>query len=285
MHINLDGVRYNLPERWADVDPERLPRLIELVFLTPESGSMHHALIQLALNIRPKVWRKLHQKHFSPKLSPVVRHKNAAVLHELVLHLSWLFAEPMDQQPFESIQVGKQVWLLPEPGLVSMTYGEMTDLYVHLNGFIQQEPAGDERLDYLVATACRPRRRANYQSDPDWNGDHREPYNEFIVRDRIELVAKLDFNLKMAVLLFVASTFKTVMSRTALFDESAETGDRSGEDYIGQSWIKNQHLLAEKGIFGTMKQTQGANAHEVLLFLDEHRADLLARQQAAEASQ
>ncbi|WP_375445752.1 hypothetical protein [uncultured Fibrella sp.] len=288
--IDLDGVRYNLPERWKDVDLERLPRLIELIFLTPESGKMYHALIQLALNIRPKVWRKLHQAHFSERLSETVKRKNAEVLHLLLQQLSWLFTEPMDQQPFESLQVGKEAWLLPEPEFVTMSYGEMTDLYVHLNGFIQQQPAGDERLDYLVATACRPRRAQGYTTDPDWNGDHREVYNEFIVRDRVATVSGLDFSLKMAVLLYVASTFKDVLSRYVLFDRPSVSDattvgipDETGEAYIGQGFIRNQHLLAEKGIFGTMKQTQAANAHEVLLFLEEHRADMIVRQRAAEA--
>lgn len=282
--ITLDKVSYNLPERWADVPAERLPRLIELVFLTPESGAMHHALIQLALNIRPKVWRKLHQKHFSAGVAPGVRRKNAEVLYQLVQHLSWLFTEPLEAQPFAELRVGKEVWLLPEAGFVTMSYGEMTDLYVHLNGFIQQQPAGDERLDQLVATACRPRRRRGYTTDPDWNGDHRELYNEFVVRDRVGLVTSLDFNQKMAVLLYVASTFKSVLSRYVLFDETTASDGAAGESYLGQGFIKNQHLLAEKGIFGNLKQTQGANAHEVLLFLDENRADQLARQQTAERS-
>ena len=282
MHIDLDGVRYTLPERWAEVPPERLPRLVELVFLTPQSGVMHHALIQLALNIRPAVWRKLHQKHFSPRLAPGVRRKNAEVLHQLVLHLSWLFTEPMDKPPFAEINVGYTPWLLPEAGFVSMTYGELTDVYIHLTGFIDQQPAGNERLDYLVATACRPRRHRGYRQEPDWNGDPREPYNEFVVRDRVKLVAGLDFATKLAVLLYVASTIKTILSRYALFEETAPTDTGPAPAYLGQGFIKNQHLLAEKGIFGNLKQTQQANLHEVLLFLDEHRADQLARQQATD---
>ena len=277
--IDLDGVRYNLPESWDEIDSERLPRLIELVYLIPESGKMHHALIQLALNIRPKVWKKIHQKHFGPNLSATVRRKNAEVLQHLVTLLSWLWKKPMDKRPFESVSPNQEQWLLPEEGFKTMSFGELTDLYIHLQAFIQQTVAGDERLDYLVATACRPEHQGNYQTDPAWNGDRRESYNEFIVRERVKLVAKLEFPIKMAVLLYAASTIKSVMAQYNLFDDS-DKSDGTGEAYSGQGFIKNQHLLAEKGIFGNLRQTQEANVHEVLLFLEEHRADLLAKQQA-----
>ncbi|KAB7728025.1 hypothetical protein F5984_19920 [Rudanella paleaurantiibacter] len=277
--IELDGVSYNLPEAWDEVGPDQIARLINLVYLTPESGKMYHALIQLALNIRPKAWRKLHQKHFSPNLPESVRWKNAEVLQTIVAQLQWLWLKPMHRQPFPSIQVNGKAWLLPEEGFKTMNFGELTDLYIHMQAFIQQTVPGYERLNYLVATACRPRRGRGYTLRPDWNGDHREPYNEFVVRERVAEVAKLDFSTRSAVLLYVASNIKNVLSGYELFDPDATAEPvEEGERYAGQGFIKNAHLLAEKHIFGNLKQTQDANLHEVLLFLEEHRADQLARQ-------
>lgn len=290
--IELDGVHYNLPESWDEIDTVRLPKLIELVYLVPESGRLYHTLLQVSLGIRPKAWQKIHQRHFGPKLSANVRRKNAEVLQQIVSMLAWLWTVPMDRQPFTHINVDGagfdgHSWLLPEPDFMSMSYGELTDVYIHLQAYIQQITPGEEELDYLVATVCRPRRARGYTASPDWNGDHREPYNEFVVRERVKLVTGLPFTTKMAVLLYVASTIKNVMGKYALFDDTAENSGSSGsagEAYTGQGFIKNQHLLAEKGIFGNMKQTQQANAHEVLLFLEEHRADLLAKQQAQQTA-
>ena len=108
----------------------------------------------------------------------------AVVVASLVQLLAWCWEKPMDKQPFPSITVGRSEWLLPEAGFVTMSFGELTDLYIHLQAFIQQTIAGDERLDYLVATACRPRRQRGYTTDPTWNGDNRELYNEFQTRKR-----------------------------------------------------------------------------------------------------
>jgi|GEM_PF-2772091 len=285
--IELDGERYALPETWEDIDAGMLPGLIEQVYLVPESGRMYHEVIRLCLGISEKRWLKIQKKHFSPKLSESTRRKNAEVLQQLVSLLSWLWNEPMDRQPFEGISINGPLWLLPEPDFAAVSYGELTDLFILLHTYIASPDAGEDTLDSLVATACRPRRTpANYAGQPDWNGDHREPYNEFIVRGRVKGVANVPFETKLAVLLYVASTVKNVLNKYQVFESdpsmTTATAGASGqtEAYTGQGFIKNQHLLAEKGIFGNLKQTQQANAHEVLLFLEEHRADLMARQQA-----
>ena len=275
--IQLDGQPYNLPERWEEIDPERLPRLIELLYLVPESGSMYHELIKAALNIRPKVWVKMMQKHFGNSVPKPVRTANAAVLSDIVQMLRWLWTQPMQTRPFESVLVGPQSYYLPEEQFRTMSYGELTDAYIHLTTFVRQLIPGDEHLNYLVATLCRPEREAT-GTDADWNGDRREPYNEYVSRDRISLISHVPFEERMAVMLYFASTVKGLMEQYAVFAPAAETvEDVAEEDYPGQSFMKNQHLLAEKGIFGTMQETKKTNAHEVLLFLEEHRKDLLAQ--------
>jgi hypothetical protein len=278
--IELDGTKYMLPESWNEVTPKQLPKLIKLVYLIPESGSMHLSLIQTALNIKPRVWKRLHRKHFSAGLSDGVRRQNAVVLMQLVDWLSWMWRKPVDQQPFAEIKAGGHALLLPEAEFLTVSYGELTDLYIHLQAFIEQTVPGDERLNYLVATACRPRRPRGYTTDTSWNGDHREDYNEFVARERVKPVAKVDYQQRMMVLLYVASHIKSLMARYTLFKTDAGAGE--AEAYAGQNFIKNQHLLAERGIFGNLKQTQQANAHEVLLFLEENHSDLLKQQADAE---
>lgn len=277
--IELDGVTYKLPQQWSEIKPDQLPRLIRLVYMTPENGAMYHQLLQALLGIHPKAWKKIHRKHFGPGLLPEVRKKNAVVLHDLLGLCKWVWETPMNQQPFAKLSVDGADWLLPEADFASMSYGELTDLYVHLHAYIEQTEVGEGELDYLVATACRPARPAVELTQADWNGDGRELYNEFMVRQRVKRLGKVAFEQKMAVLLYVASTIQAVLGRYRLFDArpglAPAPGEKasSGEEYIGQGWVKNAHLLAEKHVFGTLRQTQQANAHEVLLFLEEYRSD------------
>lgn len=281
--VTLDQQTYQLPQAWPEVNASQLPRLIQLVYLTPESPAMYHELIQVALSIKPKVWQKLMKKHFNPRLPESRRTANAGLIHQLVQALRWLWQQPMEKQPFEFLTAGGFQLFLPDENFATMSYGELTDGYIHFMVFIRQLVAGDEHLNLLVATLCRPRRKGNYTADTAWNGDHREDYNEYKAKERAKSVATLPYENRMAVLLYFAASFKAMMNRYAVFqEETAQDAQpsqpgRRAEQYPGQSMLKNQHLLAEKHIFGSISQTKTANAHEVLLYLEEHRKDLLAQ--------
>ncbi|WP_020603140.1 hypothetical protein [Spirosoma spitsbergense] len=271
--IQLDGQAYELPERWSELDPERIPQLLQLVYFAPATPESFHEKIRLVLGLRKKAWLKLMQKHFGPTVGKRAKEANALVLHTLKSQLRWMETEPIQEQPFASLELDfGHTWLLPETGFLTMSYGELTDAYVYFLVWIRQLVKGDEYLDLLVAAICRPARAGDYQSAPDWNGDHRELYNEFTAKERAKLLATLEPGHKMAVLLFFAGNMEHVLARYEL--GGGEAGEP--EQYPGQSWIKNSHLLATKGIFGNLEQTKAANLHDVLIFLEENRKDILA---------
>lgn len=271
--IEFAGKAYKLPEKWNEVDTERLPQLLQLTFFTPPTPESLLEVVRLTLGIRPKTWKALMQTHFGPKVGKKTRQANAIVLHTLKHQLRWMPTEAMQEQPFPSLELDfGQEWLLPETGFLTMSFGELTDTYIHFLIWVQQLVKGDEHLDLLVATLCRPEREGDYQAAPDWNGDRRKPYNEFTTKHRARLLADVEPGVKMAVLLFFVGNLENVLARYEI------SGGEGGEpdQYPGQAWIKNQHLLAAKGIFGNIDQTKAANLHDVLLFLEENRKDILA---------
>lgn len=273
LSIELDGQPYQLPQSWSEVNTQRLPQLLQLIYFTPTTPDTIHQIIRLSLNMRAKAWAKLMHKHFGPQVGKKARQANAIVVHELKHALRWMYTEPIHKQPFPSLAVDNQAYLLPEADLLTLSFGELTDAYIHFLVFIRQLVPGDEHLNLLVATLCRPRRPGHYTTAPDWNGDHREDYNEFTAKERAKSVASLEPGHKMAVLLFFAGNMQRFMDKYAVFG-GGDT-DAEPEQYPGQGLLKNAHLLAEKGIFGTMNQTKATNVHEVFLFLEEHRQDIL----------
>ncbi|GAB3990403.1 hypothetical protein GCM10028807_17490 [Spirosoma daeguense] len=271
--IEFAGKSYQLPERWSEVKPDVLPQLLQRVYLAPGGADSYHETLQLALNIKPKAWQKLMYKHFGKHVGKKTRQANAIVLHTLWHQLRWMQTEPIHQQPFKSLDIG-QPWLLPDADFLAMSYGELTDAYIHFLVYIRQLVAGDKHLDLLVATLCRPERPGDYQNAPGWNGDHREPYNEYVAKERAKSLEHLEPGYKMAVLLFFAGNMQRLMDKYEVFGKGESDGEP--ELYPGQSLTKNSHLLASKGIFGTLDQTKAANVHEVFLYLEEHRKDLIA---------
>lgn len=275
--VSLDKQSFQVPESWAEINHERLARLLHLLYFTPESPESMHEIIMLALNAKPKKWKELMQKHFSPKLGDKARHANAAVLHELFKLLNWMQTEPIEKQPFPAVTIDKTNLLLPEEHFLTMSFGELTEAYIHFLVYIRQLVAGNEHLDLLVSTLCRPERAEAEKVATNWNGDAREPYNEYLAKERAKLVKHLPEGVKMAILLFFAGNMKRLLEQYKVF--GGDSSSDEPEEYPAQGLVKNGHLLAEKGVFGTLQETKSTNVHEVLLFLEEHRNDLLAEQE------
>lgn len=275
--IFLNKKRYYLPESWAEVLPAQLPPLLSLLFIHPENGSTYLEILRNVLGYTERQWRKLMHNYFGPHRKEEQRDNNSLVLQAVLGQLEWMWKGELTADPFpKGFEVAGRQWFLFEEGFRSMTFGEMTNAHIHAQAFIQQLVEGEERLDMLVATICRPRHVRDYKHAESWNGDHREPYNEHIARSRAELLKGKLVKEKILALMYFLGTQKEFFSYFDLF-ESDGAGPPEKEEYPGQSMIKNQHLLSEKHIFGGMDNTKNANVHEVFQYLEEHSKDVKAR--------
>ncbi|GAB2798690.1 hypothetical protein GCM10027275_50370 [Rhabdobacter roseus] len=280
--ISINGRAFQLPESWTEVPAERLPELLRLLFVLPESGSTYHELLRVLLGYSPKAWRKLMQRFFSPERSEAQRQASAQALAELLRLVGWMRSDDLTAAPFPHLVVDGTPWLLFEEGFATMTYGELADAYIHAQAFVKQLVEGEERLDRLVATLCRPERAGAYQQDPAWNGDRRQDYNEHQARHRAAQLRGRYVPEKILVLVYFMGSLKDFYAHFDLWDDDESAPPRP-EDYPGQNLLKNQHLLAEKQIFGSMPATRQANVHEVFQFLEEHRKDVKEENQRRQA--
>lgn len=269
--IYLNNRAYQLPETWGEVDSEVLPQLLVLLYVHPESGATYHEILRVVLGYSPSEWQKLMKHFFSPTIQDMQREANATVLQEVLQLLKWMWTQELTKKPFEHVLVGGIPYLLPDEEFRTVSFGELSDAYIHSRAFIEQLVEGDERLNYLMATICRPERAGDYQTDLSWNGDPREAYNEHIAKVRAKDWEHVPYETRIVVLMYFLGTLKTFLG---MFDIWQGDGPASEEEYPGQSWIKNQHLLAEKHIFGGMAPTKAANVHEVFSFLEENSKDI-----------
>lgn len=280
--IYLNEKRYELPETWQEVAPDLLPDFVRLLFAEPANGDTYHEILRRVLGYSKAKWRKLMAHYFAPQLTEAQREANAVALSDTLTQIAWMWHEPLSAMPFESIVVGGQTYYLPEAQFTTMSYGELTDAYIHFLAFVKQLVPGEERLNLLIASICRPERQGDYQT-PDWNGDRREPYNEHLAKLRADGIAQsVSYAERIAILMYFAGTQKSVLE---LYDVHAEGIEAAAteEDYPGQGWKKNQHYLSEKGIFGNLNGVKEANVHEVLLYLEESKKDFIEQKKRQEA--
>lgn len=265
---------YQFPQKWEEVPRKNLPKLIELVYLKGDAGTSYHEILRIVMRKTDKGWAKFCNKYFGMHLVKRVREANALVLHDAFRALTWMYSEAMDVKPFDYISLGgNDTYILPDPDFYALSFGELSDAYVHTQAYVKQLIPGEERLNLLVATLCRPAQKGNYSNDPNWNGDSREPYNEFVAKERAKIFeTECDPVMKTEVLIYFAACLNNLFESYDIFSDDENS---VGEDYPGQGLFKNQHLLAQKGIYTGLNGVKQANVHEVLLFLQEHKADIM----------
>lgn len=281
--ITLSGKNYALWESWTEVPAATLTQVLRLLYVEPASGKTYHEILRIALGYKSNEWKRLMRHYFGWERTEQQRESNAEVLADALNHLKWMWTQELTVKPFKSLEVNNQTFWLPDDDFLTMSYGELTDAYIHARAFIEQLVEGEERLNYILATLCRPERlldkfQRNAQLD-NWDGDKREPYNEHTARLRVKLWETVEYADKIMVLMWFLGTLKVFIERYQVWDEE-EIGPPLEDEYPGQSWLKNQHLLSEKHIFGGMAATKKANVHEVFTFLEEHKKDLIAKRKA-----
>ena len=186
--IAINGQVFKLPESWPEVEKKQLPEILRQLYVLPESGSTYHNIIRSLLGYKPKAWEKLMRQFFAKGIQLKRNIQSATALAELLRMQSWMWQSDLTIAPMKGFEVSGVTWYLFEEGFKSMSFGEMSDAYIHAQAFIKQLVEGEDRLNMLVATVCRPERAGDYDSDLTWNGDRREAYNEHIARKRVELL-------------------------------------------------------------------------------------------------
>ena len=272
--ISINGNDRDMPENWGEVPKENIAPLMNLVYLQPDNGSTTHQVLRLLLCYKPTEYAVMMRRYFNPKSTDSTREANAEALLDLTLLTKWLWQETNTARPFAYFDHALVRWQLPNERLKRMSFGELTAGFIAARGYIETQSVA--QLDRLVATICRPEAsNLNVISQqPDWKGDHREPFNSYAVDARKKVMETVDFEVKALILIWFMASVKEFMSYYDIFEEGAP--DDAGEDYPAQGYIKNQHLLAEKGIFGNLDQTKEANIYDVFLFLHENHQDIKA---------
>jgi hypothetical protein len=283
----LNGRKFSLPENWNEVAEsfkKQLPELLEQLYVLPESGSTYHNILRILLGYTPKQWAKLMKDFFGKNITEESIAVSTQSLFDLLNEVSWMWNSDLNVAPFKTMLVKNKKWFLFDYSFQNMSFGELSDAYIHAQAFIKQLVEGEERLNMLFATLCRPERDGDYKNDPKWNGDPREDYNSHISQHRAKDFNGLIFSQKVLALVHFMGAVKNFFSYFDLFDDDG-SAPPVPEEYPGQSMIKNQHLLSEKGIFGGMDATRSANVHSVFQFLEEHHKDVKDQIARAKANQ
>ncbi len=282
--IVLNNENFIIPSNWAEIEESLFPKIIEKAFGANIIASKLE-IVRILLKISKREWAVFNEHFFGSQLSSKRIEENTDTMQALIRQLNWIWEEPLSKQPFKSIRTDKDELFLPQEDFETMSWGELQDALVYYEAYVKQVEEGDKYLNLLLSTICRPKQKEEEWLSANWNGDYRVAYNEFHAKMRADDFKSVPFEKKMPILLFFAGTVKTIFNRYEIFSSKQNEDTDSTEEYPGQNFEKNTHLLAEKGIFGNYDQTRQKNCHNVLIFLEENKKDIEAREEQLDREQ
>ena len=237
--IHIGKSTYKVAENWSELTPEQVLNLIVCTRLKDcRTTDSEAAACRIWLNISPKKWRKMVLAHYQ--------------WGALVKAFDWLFTTRPTGQPLRSFFHEGINYHLPaddfaDTDAIDLAYANMAYLE-----FSQPDNSDLSALDRLIATLCRPMRPdwRQFKMSPHWDGDLREEFNEQLMIDRAQSLARLELNAKILILDY----FERM--NEAFLTEFGEIFGGTGEPRYGdgRGWIMMLKNVARQGTFGNFDQ-------------------------------
>lgn len=245
IEVKLEHKAFFLPESWEEINKEVLERICPFLLIdTPQNR------IEVVKAIAPRRVLK-----FLYLLRP-------DQVYDLTEKLGWMYQGWFDSPYIQNFKVWGEVYLLPEKTLKRCSVIE----YAYADKYFEQIVSGDSgKIDYLIASLCRPRRKNNYQKE-NWDGDERERFNPVYIEERAKKMSRLSIGFKMYFLLFFIGCKKSLQKRyPPLFrerEDDEESSKKTAPDFgwVGAIWDLAGSIVNEEAV-------QYSNLHNIMAYM------------------
>lgn len=264
--INLKNGKlhsFYLPQNWDEVGTDKLLELSPLLLL--DSANNRIEIV--------KAYAAQSKETLDAFLSLTVQD-----VYRLTSIIEWVYDTWICKPYFSFFKNDKrEKYYLPSETLGNCSVIE----YIFADKYFEAIRTGDtNKLNYLLATLCRPRRK-NYKPDAvDADGDIREKFNSVLIEQRAALMEKVDIRFKLFFLLFFIGCKKELARKFPPIFISAEDAEvPTSPDFglIGIVWDLAGGLVeAEK--------VQNEYLHTVFAYMCKRHYDNLALQKQHDKS-
>ena len=165
----------------------------------------------------------------------------------------------LTENKFPSLRIGFSKFYGPLGDFSNLKADEWTDAAEAFRSYIRTNDV--KQLDLMIAILWRPK---NAEADPereDWFGDYRIPYNPFTAEARAKKIAKLDFAVKLAILIWFRGCWEDwEQTFPRLFSSNEEHAESFG-------WMETLQKLSGP-TFGSIKETKSTWMWNLLLKME-----------------
>ncbi|MGI4835117.1 MAG: hypothetical protein ACRYFK_16815 [Janthinobacterium lividum] len=256
--FRLDERPYQVATSWTELTPAQL--FAAAPHLSHDSVAARYQVL--------RAW--------CPKLrGRDVRRLTPNQLWDLLTLVGWAWRQEPDTAGVSEFMHRGRTYQLPAAKLldaVAIEYA-MASVYFHQFAHPTRPQAG--ALDQLVATLCRPLRAelADWQQNPEWDGQRREKYNAKLAEGRAQELADAPLGVKIVVLhhfldaqRFIHRAYKDLFKKVEVREAPAGKAPKqpAGD---GMELLELLADLAERGLYGTYEQVTHTSLHTVLFNL------------------
>ncbi|WP_428657577.1 hypothetical protein [Runella sp.] len=254
MKIWADEKEYTLADDWSAVPSDRVMGLLRIAHEQPANERSKLDALQLINPIPPKIFRKLVSWQ----------------VNELAQTLEWVWEKKLEGRPFESFEHGGIIYHTPPPKLRATNFAEYLTGVVYLfQAYYDTDTPREVSGAHLVASLCRPMQSGTDPLSPNWSGDYREPFNEYVVEARAKLFLDLPVGILVAIVQYFVEELKWLYDHYDVFDDPtpAAKAKAKEEEFDWQARLmdmKNlRYVVAEERIFGTVAEVMKAPVNDV----------------------
>lgn len=257
MKIWLNKTEYLLPSEWAQVPAERVMGLLRIAHEYPCNERSKLAALRIINPIPAKTFKKLLTWQ----------------VNELVQTLDWLWEVQYEGRPFESFQHAGVDYYTHRALFQTTTFAEYLTAVVYLfQAYYDTDTSRELSAARLMATLCRPMPVGLNTIAPDWSGDFREPFNEYVVEARAKSLLDLPVGIVAAVVQYFVSELRWLYDSYDVFESAPPKKKSNAEETESEEFdwksrlleMKNLHyVVAEAGLFGTVAEVMKAPVNDV----------------------
>lgn len=253
MKIWLDETAYHLADEWSAVPADRVMGLLRIAHEKPANERSKLDALQLINPVPAKVFKKLVPWQ----------------VNELTQTLEWIWEKPFEGRPFETFEHGGVVYYTPAPNLRTTTFVEYLTAVVYLfQAYYDTDTPREVSGAHLMATLCRPMPEGTDPLDPHWSGDYREPFNEYVVEARAQLLLDLPVGILAPMVQYFVAELRWLYDHYDVFEAPAPKAATTEEtEFDWQSRLMDmkdlRYVVAEERIFGTVAEVMKAPVNDV----------------------
>ena len=233
------------PSSWNEITPKQLIRLAEVLYSGIEDQD----------KLKIKITRIL----FGLKWYQIFLMSSAQLAY-LNTFFNYIFEKnSLTENKFPSLRIGFSRFYGPLGDFSSLKGKEWTNAADAFREYVQT--GEEEYLNLLIAILWRPRNKEAKPEREDWDGDFRLPYNTFTAERRAKVMAKLDYRIKLAILIW----FRGCWEEWEQYYPRVFTAN--GEQVENFGWMETMQKLTGT-TFGSLNETEESPMWKLLLKME-----------------